>query len=494
MADTDVSSTTLIQNVHAFAQAAGSTDRVLADSIASTNQLAVAAGTAASQAHQLAQQAKQTADEVTSATLTVSKSGKTVTLTATDKNGTTTETVSDGEDGRPGADGAPGPSPAHKWVGTNLQFQNPDGSWGDAVDLKGEQGRDGQTPPLTSDLTSTAPDVALSALGGKLLKDAADAAQTAANSNRRNVGELVHSLVPLDDAGLHLLDGTLLAADGMYAAGIAKIAALQADHPGLFVTEADWQASVAAYGACGKFVYDATAGTLRLPKVTGFLEASIDAAALGDLVEAGLPNITGGFNKTAFSTGGFDLASLSGAFSSGSGVNRSTMAADAMKPSQIISFDASRSNPIYGNSATVQPQSIKGFVYMVLANTVKAPVVVDAEQYANDVNALAGDVATRTTAAGAAHAAMPSGHLITVSMPFTAPSDGWIHVAWGSTTGRVGLFILAPENTQNSTAFSLTAGSAVDITLPISAGQTATATGSFANAVFTYANGTAPTA
>ena len=38
----------------------------------------------------------------------VSKSGKTVTVTITDKNGTTTETVQDGEDGEDGQDGAPG--------------------------------------------------------------------------------------------------------------------------------------------------------------------------------------------------------------------------------------------------------------------------------------------------------------------------------------------------------------------------------------------------
>jgi hypothetical protein len=37
-----------------------------------------------------------------------------------------------------------GPVPAHRWRETKLQFEQPDGSWGDAVDLKGEKGERGQ--------------------------------------------------------------------------------------------------------------------------------------------------------------------------------------------------------------------------------------------------------------------------------------------------------------------------------------------------------------
>ena len=37
----------------------------------------------------------------------------------------------DGKDAKP---------PAHKWVGTCLRFQNPDGTWGKMIDLKGDKG------------------------------------------------------------------------------------------------------------------------------------------------------------------------------------------------------------------------------------------------------------------------------------------------------------------------------------------------------------------
>lgn len=45
----------------------------------------------------------------------------------------------DGEDGVNGKNGkdAISKTPAHKWIGTKLQFQNPDGTWGALVDLKG---------------------------------------------------------------------------------------------------------------------------------------------------------------------------------------------------------------------------------------------------------------------------------------------------------------------------------------------------------------------
>lgn len=41
----------------------------------------------------------------------------------------------DGRDGRDGIDGRDGTSPDHRWVGTSLQFRNPDGTWGPATDL-----------------------------------------------------------------------------------------------------------------------------------------------------------------------------------------------------------------------------------------------------------------------------------------------------------------------------------------------------------------------
>ena len=54
-----------------------------------------------------------------------------------------------------GPPGPTGPMPDHNWVGTRLQFENPDDTWGELVDLRGPQGptgapgapgADGETP------------------------------------------------------------------------------------------------------------------------------------------------------------------------------------------------------------------------------------------------------------------------------------------------------------------------------------------------------------
>ena len=44
---------------------------------------------------------------------------------------------------RQGALERDGDPPAHEWEGTALRFENPDGSWGQFVDLKGEKGEKG---------------------------------------------------------------------------------------------------------------------------------------------------------------------------------------------------------------------------------------------------------------------------------------------------------------------------------------------------------------
>lgn len=45
-----------------------------------------------------------------------------------------------GARGLQGLTGAPGAVPEHRWVGEDIQFQNPDGSWGSKRNLRGPQG------------------------------------------------------------------------------------------------------------------------------------------------------------------------------------------------------------------------------------------------------------------------------------------------------------------------------------------------------------------
>lgn len=58
-------------------------------------------------------------------------------------NGTDGINGADGAAGEQGPPGPMGPIPDHRWSGTSLQFEKPDGSWGKSVDLQGPKGAGG---------------------------------------------------------------------------------------------------------------------------------------------------------------------------------------------------------------------------------------------------------------------------------------------------------------------------------------------------------------
>lgn len=197
----------------------------------------------------------------------------------------------------------------------------------------------------------------------------------------RNIGQIISSTLPLTDAGLHLLDGSLLSGSGIYADFVQYIAGLVSSYPDLFETEANWQTAVSTYGVCGKFVYDSTNNTVRLPKITGILEGTTDLTALGDLVEAGLPNIT---SDGTIGVGVSSSSSSSSAlYVSGNSID---VYGSGSYTDKALYFDASRSSSIYGNSSTVQPQTIKCYYYIVVATSAKTNIEVDIDEIATDLN------------------------------------------------------------------------------------------------------------
>ena len=206
----------------------------------------------------------------------------------------------------------------------------------------------------------------------------------------RNIGQIIQSTIPLTDAGLHLLDGSLIQGGGIYDDFVQYIAGLVNTYPQCFCSEAEWQQSVNTYGVCGKFVY--SNNSVRLPKITGFIEGTVDSNALGDLVTAGLPNITGFTDWWSYGTG---TNNPTGAFYSTLSANNSPDSGS--NPGQLLSFDASRSSSIYGNSNTVQPQSIKVFYYIVIATTTKTDIEVDIDEIVTDLNALTGQMSNLNT-------------------------------------------------------------------------------------------------
>ena len=170
----------------------------------------------------------------------------------------------------------------------------------------------------------------------------------------------------------------------------------------MFATEEQWQDCVAKYGSCGKFVVSASG--VRLPKVSDILQGTTDATAVGDLIEAGLPNITGGFDSLLFS----NTHALATGLTSGAFYSEITKDTDDYINKSIIStnnnghnsgrFDASRSSSIYGKSTTVQPQTIKALLYICVATSVKTQIQVDIDNIATDLNGKADKDLSNVTA------------------------------------------------------------------------------------------------
>ena len=286
----------------------------------------------------------------------------------------------------------------------------------------------------------------------------------------RNIGEIVQSTIPLTDAGLHLLDGSLLSY-GSYQAFIDYIADLydSGDYTAIFETEANWQTAVTTYGVCGKFVYDSVNNTVRLPKITGFTEGTITPSTVGSLTTAGLPNITG-TEPAGWESGGTGEANgYSGAFYNAGG--SSERGATAENRGELIGFNASLSNSIYGNSNTVQPQSIKVLYYIVVATSTKTEIEVDIDEIATDLNEKVDKDQCVNIAPIGASWAMPSNTYDDLTLgasgaTYTAPANGWFSIA------AMGREIRLWNNLIGNSGGAYTSDFANMISVPVKKGQT----------------------
>ena len=151
--------------------------------------------------------------------------------------------------------------------------------------------------------------------------------------------------------------------------------------------EQSWQRCISLYGQCGKFVYNPSNHTVRLPKLDGFVECTFDDEKVGDLTEAGLPNITGSVPGTEEKQmKGVSYVSPEGCFYTKDVNATNGTSSNDTYDNDVFGFDASLSSKIYGNSNTVQPESIKQLVYIVLADSKRMDIEVDINNYATEIN------------------------------------------------------------------------------------------------------------
>ena len=336
------------------------------------------------------------------------------------------------------------------------------------------------------------------------------------SASTRNIGEIVSSTIPLTDAGLHLLDGALIQGDGIYSAFVDYIASIVSTYPSVFTTESAWQSSVSTYGVCGKFVYDSTNNTVRLPKITGILEGTTDVNALGDLVQAGLPqhthtrgsmNITGDVGYTVGNN-----ANATGAFTKDANSNSPWWAgATDVARASIFHFTASRawtgstSTPDYSdsshNNSTVQPQTIKVLYYIVVATSTKTDIEVDIDNVVTDLNGKADRDLTNVTDTAKVMMSgmgMPSNERITLTLgasgsTYTAPANGWVMFSKKGTAGQTIVLRNINSNMRVQTFQSTSSENWNGIILPVKKNDTFaveyTCTGATMAFIFIYAVG-----
>lgn len=94
-----------------------------------------------------------------------------------------------------------------------------------------------------------------------------------------------------------------------------------------------------------------------------------DAHPAGTTVEAGLPNITGGFSFSSYggSGGWLKAASATGAFKGRKGTGVEAQTGIVTSGAVAVDMDASGSNPIYGTSTTVQPPAYCLYIWRRVA-------------------------------------------------------------------------------------------------------------------------------
>lgn len=147
--------------------------------------------------------------------------------------------------------------------------------------------------------------------------------------------------------------------------------------------------------------------TFNLPDYNAAKRFAQGDTVAGTVKNAGLPNITGHIASTIYSIGNNDLSSTSqsGALKGEDFTKRA--ASDASQNNiymSKISFDASLSNGIYGNSGTVQPNALTArYIIKAFDDQTADSALIDITQYANELATKANRALDNLSADGENH-------------------------------------------------------------------------------------------
>lgn len=220
------------------------------------------------------------------------------------------------------------------------------------------------------------------------------------------LGAIIPSAIVLNEAGLHLLDGSVLAIDGVYSQFCEWLIAQYTENFNSIPTcdEDTWQNEVDLYGQCGKFVIDIVAGTIRLPLITEFIASSNGGISLGlselDSNKSHIHNFSTSTNgehshtiyskrrnkdKTAIT---YDYGWSGNHFVTSNG-----------ESADFTSFTWSNSTGLHSHNGTTaydgsvsKPKNVRYPYYIVVLTKISHAIDVEINKYINDLNVLRGQV------------------------------------------------------------------------------------------------------
>ena len=305
-----------------------------------------------------------------------------------------------GAAGQAGADGAQGLPPEHEWQGTQLRFKEPDGSWGQFIDLRGPQGESATVPVATSAVAGKVKPQTGDDDGLELETDGKLRVRKASASQRGGV--LASTTAAANTVPQAGEDGTLddswvakTALDELRKSMIGvprywRSTTLPAHYCWAnvdFVEVADWPELKQVYNAGGfegmLLPWDADSGT----KAANLGKWRPDAAEptglyTPNLIDTFLMSWTGGNSQNAGAYNKPGAPNISGYSSwvrilggspSGAIVEKTGKTnadnGDNTRTYVSIGIDASKSSSIYGASTTIMPSSVNVPVIIYLGNS-----------------------------------------------------------------------------------------------------------------------------
>ena len=244
---------------------------------------------------------------------------------------------------------------------------------------------------------------------------------------------------------------------------------------GYLKTEAEWQTLATANNGNVPYYSDGDGSTtFRVPALTCYIKAANGTVTeVGSYKAAGLPNITGSIRTRSMGTNSSAiLTSVSGSFANGSTTETGYSVAQGTsgQPFKQVEFNASSSNSIYGNSTTVQPESVVGLWLVKAYGVIQDTGAINEQQYIDD------RIATRLPLAGGnmiGNIAWAQGEVGYRPTTHTAPYDpckqmivtaGTVDSVWNDGNAKLALHTYDSSgiNTAENGAFVLQASDGVD--------------------------------